>query len=418
MALWITFNKLFPSEFIKKNYFKAVKDKFNRIERLPPYIFGEINKLKAKLRKSGKDIIDFGMGNPDMPTPKHIRDKLKEVADKPGTGRYSVSKGIAGLRKAQAKYYQKRFGVKLNSDTEVIVTLGSKEGLANLAQAISTPGDIIISPNPSYPIHPYGFIIAGASLRHLQTMKDGAFDPEIYLERLDRSIRNSTPSPVALIVSFPSNPTAQVVDLNFYKEIIKIALKYNVYVLSDLAYAEIYFDKKPPPSILQINRAKDIAVEFTSMSKTYAMAGWRIGFAVGNKKLIGALTKIKSYLDYGAYTPVQVAAATALNGPQTCVSNIRATYESRRDVLIESMSRSGWDIPSPAASMFAWAPIPDKYKNKGSLKFAKDLMIKADVAVSPGIAFGEYGEGFVRIGLVENEQRIRQAAKNVRNLKL
>ena len=418
MALWITFNKLFPSEFIKKNYFKAVKDKFNRIERLPPYIFGEINKLKAKLRKSGKDIIDFGMGNPDMPTPKHIRDKLKEVADKPGTGRYSVSKGIAGLRKAQAKYYQKRFGVKLNSDTEVIVTLGSKEGLANLAQAISTPGDIIISPNPSYPIHPYGFIIAGASLRHLQTMKDGAFDPEIYLERLDRSIRNSTPSPVALIVSFPSNPTAQVVDLNFYKEIIKIALKYNVYVLSDLAYAEIYFDKKPPPSILQINRAKDIAVEFTSMSKTYAMAGWRIGFAVGNKKLIGALTKIKSYLDYGAYTPVQVAAATALNGPQTCVSNIRATYESRRDVLIESMSRSGWDIPSPAASMFAWAPIPDKYKNKGSLKFAKDLMIKADVAVSPGIAFGEYGEGFVRIGLVENEQRIRQAAKNIRNLNL
>ncbi len=395
-----------------------MKDEFNRIDRLPPYIFGEINKLKAKLRKNGKDIIDFGMGNPDMPTPKHIRDKLKEVTDKPGTGRYSVSKGIPGLRKAQAKYYKKRFGVNLNPDSEVIVTLGSKEGLANLAQAISTPGDIIISPNPSYPIHPYGFIIAGASLRHLQTMKDGVFDPETYLERLDRSIRNSTPSPVALIVSFPSNPTAQVVDLNFYKEIVKMALKYNVYVLSDLAYAEIYFDKKPPPSILQVNRAKEIAVEFTSMSKTYAMAGWRIGFAVGNKKLIEALTKIKSYLDYGAYTPVQVAAATALNGPQTCVSSIRATYRSRRDVLVESMSRSGWDIPSPSASMFAWAPIPKKYQKKGSLKFAKDLMIKADVAVSPGIAFGEYGEGFVRIGLVENEQRIRQAAKNVRNLKL
>ena len=321
-----------------------MKDEFNRIDRLPPYIFGEINKLKARLRKNGKDIIDFGMGNPDMPTPKHIRDKLKEVTDKPGTGRYSVSKGIPGLRKAQAKYYQKRFGVKLNPDSEVIVTLGSKEGLANLAQAISTPGDIIISPNPSYPIHPYGFIIAGASLRHLQTMKDGVFDPETYLERLDRSIRNSTPSPVALIVSFPSNPTAQVVDLNFYKEIVKMALKYNVYVLSDLAYAEIYFDKKPPPSILQVNRAKEIAVEFTSMSKTYAMAGWRIGFAVGNKKLIEALTKIKSYLDYGAYTPVQVAAATALNGPQTCVSSIRATYRSRRDVLVESMSRSGWDL--------------------------------------------------------------------------
>ena len=395
-----------------------MKQDFNRIDRLPPYIFGEINKLKAKLRKNGKDIIDFGMGNPDMPTPKHIRDKLKEVTDKPGTGRYSMSKGVPGLRKAQAKYYQKRFGVKLNPDSEVIVTLGSKEGLANLAQAISTPGDIIISPNPSYPIHPYGFIIAGASLRHLQPMKDGIFDPETYLERLDRSIRNSSPSPVALIVSFPSNPTAQVVDLDFYKEIIKMALKYNVYVLSDLAYAEIYFDKKPPPSILQVNRAKEIAVEFTSMSKTYAMAGWRIGFAVGNKKLIEALTKIKSYLDYGAFTPVQVAAATALNGSQSCVSEIRSIYESRRNVLVESMSRSGWNIPSPKASMFAWAPIPKKYQNKGSLKFAKDLMTKADVAVSPGIAFGEYGEGFVRIGLVENEQRIRQAAKNVRDLKL
>ena len=321
-----------------------MKQDFNRIDRLPPYIFGEINKLKAKLRKNGKDIIDFGMGNPDMPTPKHIRDKLKEVTDKPGTGRYSISKGVPGLRKAQAKYYQKRFGVKLNPDSEVIVTLGSKEGLANLAQAISTPGDIIISPNPSYPIHPYGFIIAGASLRHLQTMKDGIFDPETYLERLDRSIRNSTPSPVALIVSFPSNPTAQVVDLDFYKEIIKMALKYNVYVLSDLAYAEIYFDKKPPPSILQVNRAKEIAVEFTSMSKTYAMAGWRIGFAVGNKKLIEALTKIKSYLDYGAFTPVQVAAATALNGSQSCVSEIRSIYESRRNVLVESMSRSGWNL--------------------------------------------------------------------------
>ena len=395
-----------------------MRTKFSRTDRLPPYIFGEINKLKAKLRKDGKDIIDFGMGNPDMPTPKHIRDKLKEVTDKPGVGRYSMSKGIPGLRKAQSKYYEKRFGVKLNPENEIVVTLGSKEGLANLAQAISSPGDIIVSPNPSYPIHPYGFIIAGASLKHLQTMTDGIFNPENYLKRLDRSIRHSSPSPIALIVSFPSNPTAQIVDLDFYKEIIKIALKYNVYVLSDLAYAEIYFGKTPPPSILQVNKAKQIAVEFTSMSKTYAMAGWRIGFAVGNKELIEALTKIKSYLDYGAFTPVQVAAATALNGSQTCVSQIRSTYKSRRDVLVESMSRSGWDIPSPEASMFAWAPIPKKYQNKGSLKFAKDLMIKADVAVSPGIAFGEYGEGFVRIGLVENEQRIRQAAKNVRNLQL
>lgn len=393
-----------------------MKSEFSRINLLPNYVFAEINQLKAKLRKKGNDIIDFGMGNPDMPTPEHIRNKLKEVVDKPGTGRYSVSKGILGLRKAQANYYERRFGVKVNPENEVVVTLGSKEGLANLAQAISSPGDIIISPNPSYPIHPYGFIIAGASLRHLPTMFEGKFDADKYLERLDLSIRHSTPTPVALIVSFPSNPTAQVVDLNFYKEVVKIALKYQVYVLSDLAYAEIYFDQSPPPSILQVPKAKNIAVEFTSMSKTYAMAGWRIGYAVGNPKLIAALTKIKSYLDYGAFTPVQVAAVTALNGPQKCVSDIRSIYKNRRDVLVDSMARAGWEIPVPQASMFAWAPIPKKYQKKGSLKFARDLMIKADVAVSPGIAFGEYGEGFVRIGLVENEQRIRQAAKNVRNL--
>ena len=393
-----------------------MKSEFSRINLLPNYVFAEINQLKAKLRKKGNDIIDFGMGNPDMPTPEHIRNKLKEVVDKPGTGRYSVSKGILGLRKAQANYYERRFGVKVNPENEVVVTLGSKEGLANLAQAISSPGDIIISPNPSYPIHPYGFIIAGASLRHLPTMFEGKFDPDKYLERLDLSIRHSIPTPVALIVSFPSNPTAQVVDLNFYKEVVKIALKYQVYVLSDLAYAEIYFDQSPPPSILQVPKAKNIAVEFTSMSKTYAMAGWRIGYAVGNPKLIAALTKIKSYLDYGAFTPVQVAAVTALNGPQKCVSDIRSIYKNRRDVLVDSMARAGWEIPVPQASMFAWAPIPKKYQKKGSLKFARDLMIKADVAVSPGIAFGEYGEGFVRIGLVENEQRIRQAAKNVRNL--
>ena len=393
-----------------------MKSEFSRINLLPNYVFAEINQLKAKLRKKGNDIIDFGMGNPDMPTPRHIRDKLKEVVDKSGVGRYSVSKGILGLRKAQANYYARRFGVKVNPENEVIVTLGSKEGLANLAQAISSPGDIIISPNPSYPIHPYGFIIAGASLRHLPTMFEGKFDPDVYLERLDRSIRHSTPTPVALIVSFPSNPTAQVVDLNFYKEVVRIALKHQVYVLSDLAYAEIYYDKSPPPSILQVPKAKNIAVEFTSMSKTYAMAGWRIGYAVGNPKLISALTKIKSYLDYGAFTPVQVAAATALNGSQKCVSEIRSIYQSRRDVLIESMARAGWEIPVPQASMFAWAPIPKKYQNKGSLKFARDLMTKANVAVSPGVAFGDYGEGFVRIGLVENEQRIRQAAKNIRNL--
>ena len=393
-----------------------MRNEFDRIKRLPPYVFAEVNNLKAKLRSKGKDIIDFGMGNPDMPTPKHIRQKLKETVEKPGTGRYSTSKGINGLRKAQAAYYKRRFDVNLDPENEVIVTLGSKEGLANLAQAITSPGDIILSPNPSYPIHPYGFIIAGASLRHLPAMDDGIFNPDLYLERLERSIIESVPAPVAVIVSFPSNPTAQVVSLEFYEEVVKIALKYNVYILSDLAYAEIYYDNSPPPSILQIPKAKEVAVEFTSMSKTYAMAGWRIGFAVGNIRLINALTRIKSYLDYGAFTPVQVAAAAALNGPQDCVQEIRNTYQKRRDVLINSMARAGWNIPSPKASMFAWAPIPDKYKDKGSLEFAKELMLKADVAVSPGVAFGEFGEGFVRVGLVENEQRIRQAAKNIKKL--
>ncbi len=393
-----------------------MRSEFDRIKRLPPYVFAEVNNLKATLRSKGKDIIDFGMGNPDMSTPKHIRQKLRETVEKPGTGRYSTSKGINGLRKAQAAYYKRRFDVNLDPEDEVIVTLGSKEGLANLAQAITSPGDIILSPNPSYPIHPYGFIIAGASLRHLPAMDDGIFNPDLYLERLERSIIESVPAPVAVIVSFPSNPTAQVVSLEFYEEVVKIAHKYKVYILSDLAYAEIYYDNSPPPSILQIPKAKEVAVEFTSMSKTYAMAGWRIGFAVGNTRLINALTRIKSYLDYGAFTPVQVAAATALNGPQDCVQEIRSTYQKRRDVLINSMARAGWNIPSPKASMFAWAPIPDKYKDKGSLEFAKELMLKADVAVSPGVAFGEFGEGFVRVGLVENEQRIKQAAKNIKKL--
>jgi alanine-synthesizing transaminase len=393
-----------------------MRDEFDRIKRLPPYVFAEVNKLKAELRAKGKDIIDFGMGNPDMPTPKHIREKLKEAVEKPGTGRYSTSRGITGLRKAQASYYKRRFNVDLDPENEVVVTLGSKEGLANLAQAITSPGDIILSPNPSYPIHPYGFIIAGASLRHLPAMDEGVFNPNLYLERLDRSIRESVPAPVALIVSFPSNPTAQVASIDFYEEVVKIALKYGTYILSDLAYAEIYYDGNVPPSILQVPRAKEVAVEFTSMSKTYAMAGWRIGFAVGNKKLISALTRIKSYLDYGAFTPVQVAAVTALNGPQNCVDEIRNIYQKRRDVLISSMSRAGWNIPSPPASMFAWAPLPEKFKKQGSLAFAKELMLKADVAVAPGVAFGEYGEGFVRVGLVENEQRIRQAAKNIKKL--
>jgi len=389
-----------------------MKSPFERINRLPPYIFSEINSLKLKLRSEKKDIIDFGMGNPDMPTPRHIRDKLKETIDKPGVGRYSISRGIKGLRKAQANYYKRRFNVNLDHENEIIVTLGSKEGLANLAQAITSKGDKIICPDPSYPVHPYGFMIAGAKLIPLQTIFNGLFNKEKYLINLEKYLRKNS-SVKAIISSFPSNPTAQVVDLDFYKELVKLAFKYDVYILSDLAYSEIYFGKSPPPSILEVPKAKKIAVEFTSLSKTYAMAGWRIGFAVGNEVLIKALTKIKSYVDYGAFTPVQVAGTTALNGPQECVSEIREIYRERRDLLIKSFKRIGWDIPAPEASMFAWAPIPTQFKKKGSMKFAKDLMINADVAVAPGLAFGKNGEGFVRIGLVENKHRVRQAAKNI-----
>ena len=390
-----------------------MKSKFERINRLPPYIFSEINNLKFKLRSQKKDIIDFGMGNPDMPTPNHIRQKLKDTIDKPGVGRYSVSKGINGLRKAQAKYYKRRFDVNLDINKEIIVTIGSKEGLANLAQAITSKGDKILCPDPSYPVHPYGFTIAGAKLTPLKTIYNGKFNPEKYLINIEKNMKKNF-SIKAVIVSFPSNPTAQIVDLDFYKDLVKLAIKYEIYILSDLAYSEIYFENNPPPSILEVNDAKKVAVEFTTLSKTYAMAGWRIGFAVGNKTLIEALTKIKSYVDYGAFTPVQVAATAALNGSQQCVEEIRQIYKKRRDVLIESFGRAGWYIPKPKASMFVWAPIPPKFKKLGSMKFAKKLMINANVAVAPGLAFGNNGEGFVRIGLVENTQRIRQAAKNIK----
>ncbi len=390
-----------------------MKSKFERINRLPPYIFSEINDLKIKLRSEKKDIIDFGMGNPDMPTPLHIRQKLKDTIDRPGVGRYSVSKGINGLRKAQAKYYKRRFNVNLNINNEIIVTIGSKEGLANLAQAITSKGDKILCPDPSYPVHPYGFTIAGAKLIPLKTIYRGEFDQKKYLIDIEKNMKKNSKIK-AVIVSFPSNPTAQIVDLDFYKELVKLAIKYEIYVLSDLAYSEIYFENNPPPSILEVNGAKKVAVEFTTLSKTYAMAGWRIGFAVGNRTLIEALTKIKSYVDYGAFTPVQVAATAALNGSQHCVEQIRQIYKKRRDVLIETFGRAGWDIPKPNASMFVWAPIPNKFKKLGSMKFAKKLMINADVAVAPGLAFGKNGEGFVRIGLVENTQRIRQAAKNIK----
>jgi alanine-synthesizing transaminase len=385
-----------------------MQSEFHRIRRLPPYVFEEVNRLKADARGRGEDIIDFGMGNPDMPTPKHIVDKLVEAARDPRTNRYSASRGIKGLRRAMASYYKQRFGVTLDPDSEVIAALGSKEGFANLAQAITAPGDVVLVPNPAYPIHAYGFIMAGAAIRHVPSTS-----PEEYLSRIGTAVRHSVPSPSALVVNYPSNPTAQTVGLDFYKEIIAFARKHEIWVLSDLAYADIYFDE-PPPSILQVDGARDIAIEFQSLSKTYAMPGWRMGFAAGNKKLIAALARIKSYLDYGAYTPVQVAAAAALGGPQDCVAEIRAIYRSRRDVLVESMGRAGWKIPAPPASMFAWAPIPEEFRAMGSLEFSKRLLVDAKVAVSPGLGFGEYGEGYVRIALVENEHRIRQAARNVR----
>lgn len=384
---------------------------FYRINRLPPYVFAEVNEMKARARANNDDIIDFGMGNPDLPTPQHIVDKLVEAVQDPRTHRYSTSRGIPGLRRALAAYYDRRFGVEIDPETETIVTLGSKEGLANLAQAVCAPGDAILVPNPSYPIHPYGFIIAGASIQHVP------IGPGIdFFESLEDAFRNCVPKPTALVLNFPSNPTAQVVDLGFYECAIAFGRKHGIYILSDLAYSEIYFEGEPPPSILQVPGAKDLAVEFTSLSKTYSMPGWRIGFATGNKAMIGALTRIKSYLDYGAFTPIQVAATAALNGPQDCVEEARRIYKSRRDVLIKSFAGAGWDIPSPPATMFAWAPIPQAFRHLGSVEFSKLLLREAKVAVSPGLGFGEYGDGFVRIALVENEQRIRQAARNVKKL--
>jgi alanine-synthesizing transaminase len=393
-----------------------VPDEFHRIKRLPPYVFAEVNRLKAEYRANGVDIIDFGMGNPDMDTPSHIVDKLVETVRKPRTHRYSSSKGIPGLRRAQAAYYERRFGVTLNPETEVIATLGSKEGLANLAMAITAPGDVILAPNPSYPIHPYGFMIAGAALRHIPALHEGKFNPEAYMRALAQAVAHSVPKPSAIVVNFPSNPTAQVCDLDFYEELVAFAIKHDIWLLSDLAYAEIYYDGNPPPSILQVKGARDIAVEFTSLSKTYSMPGWRMGFAQGNARLIGALTRIKSYLDYGAFTPVQVAAAAALNGPQDCIAEIRGVYHSRRDVLVEAMGNAGWDITPPPATMFAWAEVPEAFRALGSMAFSKILLKEAGVAVSPGIGFGEYGEGFIRLGLVENEQRIRQAARGVKKV--
>jgi alanine-synthesizing transaminase len=384
-------------------------EEFHRIRRLPPYVFEEVNRAKAIARNRGADIIDLGMGNPDLPAPAHVIEKLKETVGKPRTDRYSASRGIAGLRRAQAAYYARRFGVKLNPETHIVATLGSKEGFANVAQAITAPGDVILVPNPSYPIHAFGFLMAGGVIRSVQSEPTPAF-----FDALERAIIHSIPKPIAVIVCYPSNPTAYVADLEFYKDLIPFAKKHGVFVLSDLAYAEVFFDNNPPPSVLQVAGAMDVAVEFTSLSKTYSMPGWRIGFAVGNERIIAALSRVKSYLDYGAFTPIQVAATAALNGPDDCIREMRETYKRRRDVLVESFGRAGWEIPPPRASMFAWAPIPETFQSLGSVEFSTLLVEKAEVAVSPGIAFGEYGEGYVRIALVENEQRIRQAARNVR----
>jgi alanine-synthesizing transaminase len=384
-------------------------EEFHRIRRLPPYVFAEVNQAKARARGAGEDIIDLGMGNPDSPTPPHIVAKLVETVADPRSHRYSVSKGIPGLRRALANYYARRFDVGLDPETEVVATLGSKEGLANLAAAITSPGDTILVPNPSYPIHQFGFIIAGAAVRSVPATPD-----EEMLRALDRAVRHSVPNPTALIVNFPSNPTAYLADLDFYREIVAFARRHEIWVMSDLAYAEIYFGDRVPPSILQVPGAKDIAVEFTSLSKTYSMPGWRMGFAAGNPRLIHALTRMKSYLDYGAFTPIQVAATAALNGPQDCVQQMRDLYRERRDMLVPGLAAAGWEMPSPEGSMFAWAPIPPAFAHLGSVGFSKLLLERVKVAVAPGIGFGEHGDTHVRIALVENTQRLRQAVRNIR----
>ncbi len=382
---------------------------FHRLKRLPPYVFSEVNAKKARARAAGQDIIDLGMGNPDLPPPPHVIEKLCEVAAKPDAHGYSASRGIPGLRRAQANYYGRRFGVDVDPESEVVVTMGSKEGLASLATAITAPGDVVLAPNPSYPIHTFGFIIAGATIRAVPTTPDDA-----YWEALERAMNFTVPRPSILVVNYPSNPTAETVGIDFYERLVAWARENKVWVISDLAYSELYFDGKPTTSILQVKGAKDVAVEFTSLSKTYSMAGWRIGFAVGNRQLIAAMTRVKSYLDYGAFTPIQAAACAALNGPQDIVEKNRELYHKRRDVLVESFGRAGWDIPAPRASMFAWAPLPPALAHLGSLEFSKQLLTCAHVAVAPGVGYGENGEGFVRIAMVENEQRLRQAARNVR----
>lgn len=388
-----------------------MEEHFQRIQRLPPYVFSIVGDLKQAARAAGEDIIDFGMGNPDQPTPKHIVDKLTETAQRSDTHRYSQSKGIPRLRRAICNWYRNRYQVELDPESEAIVTLGSKEGLAHLALATTGPGDAILVPNPSYPIHPYGFVISGADIRHVPMGNEQQF-----FEELESAIRNSWPRPKMLVLNFPSNPTTDCVELPFFEKVVAIAREHQIWVVQDLAYADLCYDGYEAPSILQVDGAREVAVEFFSLSKSYNMPGWRIGFCCGNATLVGALARIKSYLDYGMFTPVQVAAIAALEGDQSCVAEINAMYRSRRDVLCSGLNASGWPVDPPRATMFVWAKIPEPYRAMGSLEFSKKLLREAKIAVSPGIGFGEYGEGFVRFGLIENEHRTRQAIRNIKRM--
>tara|TARA_B100000767_G_C19756021_1_gene532989 strand:+ start:932 stop:2113 length:1182 start_codon:yes stop_codon:yes gene_type:complete len=389
----------------------VLNDDFPRINRLPPYVFNIVNELKAKSRARGEDIIDFGMGNPDRPAPAHIIEKLTEAARRPDTHRYSVSRGIPRLRKAICDWYQRKFDVTLDPDTETIVTIGSKEGLAHLALATVGPGDAILVPNPAYPIHPYGFVISGADIRHVPLIEGGDFFAE-----LEKSVKDTWPKPKMLVLNFPGNPTTQCVDLEFFERVVAFAKEHEIWVVHDLAYGEITFDGYKAPSILQVPGAKDVAVESYTLSKTYNMPGWRVGFMSGNPTLVAALARMKSYLDYGMFTPIQVAAIAALDGPQECVAEVVATYKSRRDVLCDGLNSIGWKVEKPKATMFVWAKIPEKYREMGSLEFTKKLLKEAKVAVSPGIGFGEYGDDHVRFGLIENEHRTRQAVRGIRDM--
>ncbi len=384
-------------------------EEFHRISRLPPYVFNIVNELKAKARAAGEDIIDFGMGNPDQPTPRHIVDKMVEATQRPDTHRYSMSKGIPRLRKAICNWYKTRFDVDLNPETEAIVTIGSKEGLAHLALATLGPGDVVLVPNPAYPIHPYGVVIAGADLRHVPMIPGGYFFDELH-----KAIIDSWPKPKMLILNFPGNPTTQCVELEFFEKIIAVAKEHKIWVVQDIAYADIVFDGYKAPSILQVEGAKDIAVEFFSLSKSYNMPGWRVGFMCGNKELVSALARIKSYLDYGMFTPIQIAAIAALEGPQNCVVEIAEMYRKRRDVLCDGLTAIGWPVEKPKATMFVWARIPEAYQAMGSLEFSKKMLLEAKVAVAPGIGFGQHGDDHVRFGLIENEHRTRQAIRGIR----